>query len=128
MDVVRSLTAGRLVLWLAVLIAVLATAAIVLALFAPDQAGLPSTILASIAAGAAFAPIGAMIVRRRGNAVGWVLLAIGGGIALLTATLEYAVVSATHSDLLPAWQWIAWIGGWSFVLTAGAFALLLLLF
>jgi signal transduction histidine kinase len=128
MDDVRGPAASRLALWLAVLIAVLAAAAIVLALVAPDQGGLASTILASIAAGAAFAPIGALIVRRRGNAVGWVLLAIGGGIALVTATLEYAVVSATHSDVLPAWQWVAWIGGWSFVLTAGAFALLLLVF
>jgi signal transduction histidine kinase len=128
MDEVRSSASARLALWLSVLIAVLAAAAIVLALFAPHQAGLASTVLGSIAAGAAFAPIGALIVRRRGNAVGWALLAIGGGIALVTVTLEYAVVSATHSDVLPAWRWVAWIGVWSLVLTAGAFALLLLLF
>ena len=128
MDDIRRHALGRLALWLAVLIAVLAATAIVLALFAPGQAGLASTILASISAGAAFGPIGALVVRRRGNAVGWVLLAIGGGIALLTATLEYAVVSATHSGVLPAWRWVAWISGWTLILTAGAFALLFLLF
>ena len=119
---------GRLALTLALLVAVLAAAAIVLALFAPDQAGLASNILACISAGALFAPIGALIVRRRGNAVGWVLLAIGGGIAVLIVTLEYAIVSATHADLLPAWRWVAWLGAWCLVLTAGSFALLLLLF
>src|SRR5207245_6918752 len=114
---------GRLALWLSVVTAVLAAAAIVLALFALDQAGLASTILASAAAGAAFAPIGALIVRRRGNAVGWALLAIGGGLAFTTATLEYAIVSATHSGVLPAWRGVAWTGLLSFVLPAGRFAL-----
>src|SRR5207342_3601897 len=55
-----------LVVWGA--IAALSVAAIILALIASDQTGLPFTILACISAAAAFGPIGALIVRRRGNA------------------------------------------------------------
>jgi signal transduction histidine kinase len=119
---------GRLALGLSVAIAVLAATAIVLSLFAVDQAALPSTILACIAAGAAFGPIGALIVRRRENAVGWTLLGIGGGVALSMVTLEYAIVSVTHHDVLPAWRWVSWNGGWSLVFAAGSLAVLLLLF
>jgi signal transduction histidine kinase len=110
------------------MIAVLSVAAIVLGLAAPDQTGLPFTILACVAAGAAFGPIGALIVRRRGNAVGWTLLGIGVGIAISLATLEYGIAAATGAIALPAWRWVVWVGLWAFVLTAGAAALLLLLF
>ena len=119
---------GQLALGLCIAIAVLAVAAVVLSLFALDQAALPSTILACIAAGAAFGPIGALVVRRRGNAVGWALLAIGGSVAVSSVTVEYAIVSATHHDVLPAWRWVSWAGADSLVFTAGSLALLLLLY
>jgi signal transduction histidine kinase len=119
---------GQLALGLSVAIAVLSVIAIVLSLFATDQAALVSTILTCIAAAAAFGPIGALVVRRRGNAVGWTLLAIGGTTALSFATLEYAIASVTHDGVLPAWRWVSWAGAWGFVLTAGSLALLLLLF
>jgi signal transduction histidine kinase len=115
-----------LVVWGA--IAALSVAAIILALIASDQTGLPFTILACISAAAAFGPIGALIVRRRGNAVGWTLLGVGGGIAVSMVTLEYGIAAATHTIALPAWEWVVWIGLWSWVLTAGAAALLFLLF
>ena len=104
---------GRLALGSSVAVAILAVAAIALSLFATDQAALPSTILACIAAGAAFGPIGALIVRRRGNAVGWTLLGVGGGVALSMATLEYAIASVTHDEVLPAWEWVSWSASWS---------------
>jgi signal transduction histidine kinase len=119
---------GPLALGLSIAIAVLAVTAIVLSLFATDQAAIVSTILTCIAAGAAFGPIGALIVRRRGNAVGWTLLGIGSGVVISTVTLEYAIVSVTHDSALPAWQWVSWSGAWSLVLAAGSLALLLLLF
>ena len=128
MRLVNADQSGRLALGLSVGVAVLAVTAIVLSLFAVDQAALPSTILACIAAGAAFGPIGALIVRRRGNAVGWTLLAIGAGVAMSTVTLEYAIVSVTHDEVLPSWQWVSWTGAPSLILAAGSLALLLLLF
>ena len=113
---------------IAVAIAAASAAAIVLALITPDQSGLASTILACVAAGAAFAPVGALIVRRTGNAVGWTLLAIGAGIAISSVTLEYGIAAATGALTLPAWEWVVWIGLWSFLITAGSAALLCLLF
>jgi signal transduction histidine kinase len=123
-------TANRLALWLAIAIALLALAAIVLTLFALDQdkTFLVGNSLASISAGAAFGPIGALIVRRRGNAVGWALLGIGAGLAGSILTLEYGIVSATDAIALPAWKWVVLAGLATWFLTAGAAALLFLLF
>lgn len=119
---------GRLALGFSVAIAVVSLAAIVLSLFAVHQGALPSTILSCVSAGAAFGPIGALVVRRRDNAVGWALLGIGAGVALESVTLEYAIVSATHEGVLPAWRWVSWAGSSAILLTAGSLALLLLLF
>ena len=115
-------------LWIWGAITVLAVAAIVLALLAPHQGGLAFTLLACISAAGAFGPIGALIVRQRGNAVGWVLLSLGLGFALSMFTLEYGIVAATGRISLPAWRWVTWIGLVTWVLSAGAAALLFLLF
>jgi signal transduction histidine kinase len=119
---------GALALWLSLVTATLALAAIGLALLAPHQSGLAATILACVAAGVAFAPIGSLVVRRRGNAVGWALLGIGAGLAFSEFTVEYGIVAATRAIALPAWEWVVLVGVVTFVLTAGTVALLLLLF
>ena len=119
---------GALARWLCVSIAALAAGAIALAVVQPDQAGLAVTIVACASAAAAFGPIGALIVRRRGNAVGWALLGIGAGVAVSMFTLEYGIVSATGAIALPAWEWVTLGGLAVWVLTAGAAALLFLLF
>jgi hypothetical protein len=116
--------ANPLALWVWAVIALLSLGAIVLALIAPDQGNLATNILATVSAAAAFGPIGALIVRRRGNAVGWALLGIGGGLAASMFTLQYGIASATHAVALPAWQWVTWGGLLTFVLTGGAVALL----
>jgi signal transduction histidine kinase len=119
---------GALALWLSLLTAMLALAAIGLAVVEPHQSGLAATILACVAAGLAFAPIGSLVVRRRGNAVGWALLGIGAGLAFSEFTVEYGIVAATRAIALPAWEWVVLVGGAAFFLTAGMVALLLLLF
>ena len=119
---------GRLPLVLSAAIAALSFAAIVLALIANDQVGLPFTIASCLAAGVAFGPIGALIVRRRGNAVGWALLGVGGGLAISMVTLQYGIAAATGTIAFPAWQWVTLVSFWTWLLTAGAAALLLLLF
>jgi hypothetical protein len=43
-------------------------------------------------------------------------------------TLEYAIVAATNTIRLPAWEWVAWVSFVILLLTAGAIALLFLLF
>ena len=120
--------ADRLAVWLWALIGLFSLGTTVLALLAPDQRGLVTTLLATVSAAVAFGPIGALIVRRRGNAVGWVLLAIGGGIAISMFTLEYGIAAATGAVALPAWEWVVWSGLMTFLLTAAALALLFLVF
>jgi signal transduction histidine kinase len=108
-------------------IALIAVAAIVLSIYAGEPGQLPFMIPV-VSAAAAFGPIGALIVARRGNAVGWVLLAIGAGVAITMFTIEYALAAVNHPGVLPAWPYVAWAGLVVFLPTAGCVALLLLLF
>src|SRR4029453_16585570 len=56
---------------------------------------------------------GALIVSRRpGNAVGWICCAIGPGVALAVAPLEYATYAVAHPGSLPAPAWSSPGGPW----------------
>ena len=82
-----------------------------------------------LAVGAAV--MGALVATRvPGNAVGWLLLALGAGVSISIACGAYGEVSATTSyGPLPADEWMAWLGTWPAILTLfGATAYLLLLF
>jgi hypothetical protein len=77
------------------------------------------------------ATTGALVCTRvPGNAVGWLLLALGLGIGTTIAFAEYAQVSRTTSlGPLPAAQWVAWFGDWPGVpFLYGVPAFLLMLF
>lgn len=86
----------------------------------------PLSFLAAVAIAmtVAYACVGAFIaLRRPRNAVGWILLAIGG-VTGLTLTLD--VLAQLHA---PGWNALAWIQQWSFYLVyPAAFSMLLLLF
>ena len=73
---------------------------------------------------------GIVAARLPGNAVGWLLLALGVGVGLALACGAYAEVSATSdAGPLPADEWLAWLGDWPAVMTLfGGTAGLLLLF
>ncbi len=72
----------------------------------------------------AYACVGAFVaLRRPRNAIGWILLAIGGVTGL---TLAFDVAAQLH---LPGWNALAWIQRWSFYLVyPAAFSMLMLLF
>ncbi|MGH2554954.1 MAG: histidine kinase [Actinomycetota bacterium] len=124
-------TASRAVWWIWGFLVFLALATSVLSFLGrstqdPTDAGF--FIFAAVVGAGAFAPVGALIVARRGNAVGWTLLAIGAGFVLTMFASSYAVAATAGVEWLPAWRYVAWIGMWSWLPTAGAVPLLLLLF
>ncbi len=84
---------------------------------------------ASGIAGAAYATIGVLIVRRTGNLIGWLLEGVGLGLALLSAMGAYAVAGlATHPGALPAAGAAGALGYGVFALTGSAMAYLLFFF
>jgi hypothetical protein len=61
-----------------------------------------------------FATVGALVASRRpGNTVGWVCCAIGLGVALAVAPLEYVRYGVAHPGSLPAAAWIGWPAMWA---------------
>jgi signal transduction histidine kinase len=76
----------------------------------------------------AFATVGALIVSRRNNAVGWLLAIVGFGMGVFPFAEEYALRALVTGAGLPAVQWVAWTHQWSPPLIVGAIPLLFLLF
>jgi signal transduction histidine kinase len=80
-------------------------------------------------AGLGFATVGALIASRRNNAVGWLLLAIGLGLAMFPFAEEYTLRAlVTGAGGLPGVRWVAWTHQWCPALIVGAIPLLFLLF
>ncbi|MFN2389368.1 MAG: hypothetical protein ABR575_07170 [Actinomycetota bacterium] len=77
-----------------------------------------------------FATVGALIAARRpGNAIGWLLIAIGSGAALGNATQEYAMYALDErSGALPGGIAMAWFGAWLWPGSVALLVFLLLLF
>ena len=120
---------GSDVLWLATV--VLGVSSVVLTLIGWRDM-IVADALANAAcgiAGAAYATIGALIVRRTGNLIGWLLECIGLGLATLATTGAYAVVGlATFPGNLPAPGVVGAVATGVFGPTAVAMAFLLFFF
>src|SRR6266545_6031428 len=72
--------------------------------------------LGSTIAAVFYATLGALIVRRVHNLIGWMLLGEGAGLAILSLASAYAVVGiATHPGTLPAPQLVGLLAEWIFV-------------
>jgi signal transduction histidine kinase len=82
-------------------------------------AGAPAAIL--------YATLGALVVRRAGNVIGWFLLGTGAATAVMALTSAYAVLGVTHPGALPAPRLAGLLAEWSFVpiLTGVPFMLML---
>ena len=76
-----------------------------------------------------YATLGVLIVRRVGNRIGWMLVGVGLGLAILSLTDAYAVVGAvTHPGVLPAAKPVGTLAEWIFVPIVTGLAYVLLVF
>jgi signal transduction histidine kinase len=88
-----------------------------------------SSNLASSAAAAWYATLGALIVRRVRNRVGWLLLAEGAGLGLLALLSAYAVAGViTYPGALPAARLVGAVAEWLFFVVVAGFAVTIFFF
>jgi hypothetical protein len=119
-------TAARLAwsIWVTTLVLIVAA----LALAAANPGGLPIGYVGLSVAFLSSATVGALVASRRpGNAVGWICCAIGLGVALAVAPLEYVRYSVAHPSSLPAAAWIGWPALWAWFPAQGLMSTFLLL-
>jgi signal transduction histidine kinase len=114
--------------WCAV--AVLALAGAVLTVLASGDLVTSDTIsnFATAPAAVLYATLGALVVRREGNVIGWLVLGVGAGTAVMGSASAYAVLGITHPGTLPAPELMALLAEWSFVPVNAALVFMLLLF
>ena len=85
--------------------------------------------LLSAFAGVFYATLGALIVRRASNVIGWILLGVGFGLAYITLAGSYAVFGLlTRPGSLPGSALMGASGEWVFVATSITLGLLLFVF
>ena len=75
-----------------------------------------------------YATLGALIVRRAGNIIGWILIGIGAGLAIMSLASAYAVLGVTHPGTLPAPELVGLLAEWTFIPVLTGVGFLLLLF
>ncbi len=80
-------------------------------------------------AAAAYATLGALIIRRAGNVIGWIMMGGGVALAFLALASVYGVIGvATFPGSLPAAKQVGTFAQASFALVAFAIAFMFLLF
>ena len=85
--------------------------------------------LGAAAGAAAYATLGALIVRRAGNVIGWIMLGMAGALAFLALASAYAVTGiATFPGSLPAARLVGALAQGSFAPVLFTIAFMLLLF
>ena len=75
-----------------------------------------------------YATLGALVVRRAGNMIGWLLLGIGALSAIMVSASAYAVLGITHPGTLPVPELVGLLAEWSFVPIFTGLGFMLLLF
>jgi signal transduction histidine kinase len=96
---------------------------------AQGEAGNPYEILAWLAGALVFPVVGALIASRRaGGPIGWICLAVGLAIAATGLSERYAVYAlVTEPGSLPAGEFAAYMGSWSWVVFIGLIGVFLIL-
>jgi len=84
--------------------------------------------LGGTVAAVVYATLGALIVNRAGNIIGWLLIGIGAGEAIMSLASAYAVLGITHSAALPAPELAGLLAEWCFVPIFAGVSFVLMLF
>jgi signal transduction histidine kinase len=111
-------------------VAVLSVANLILTIMARNDLVTADAVLGLIYAPAAvlYATLGALIVRRAGNVIGWLLIGIGGAQAINWLASAYAVFGVAHPGTLPAPELAGLLAEWSFIPVFTGLGFMLLLF
>jgi signal transduction histidine kinase len=116
-------------LWAVVLLAALAAVAMTIVAGGDLAAGDLASNLGNAVAAVGYATLGALIVRRAGNVIGWIMLGEGAALAFLPLASIYAVIGiATSPGTLPAAKQVGTLAECSFPAAVFAIAFMFLLF
>ena len=84
--------------------------------------------LSAAPAAVLYATLGALVVRRAGNVIGWLLLGEGAALASMEAASAYAVLGITQPGTLPAPELVGLLAEWSVIPVFVVLGFMLLLF
>ena len=84
--------------------------------------------LCDVPAAVLYATLGALIVRRAGNVIGWYLAGAGIAVAAVGLASAYAVLGISNPGTLPEPRVVGLLGEWSFVPLVCGIAFMFLLF
>jgi signal transduction histidine kinase len=116
------------VAWFAVTVLALAGAVLTVLASGPLRTSETISNFAAAPAAVLYATLGALVVRRAGNVIGWFVLGVGAATAIMASASDYAVLGITHPGTLPAPELVALLAEWSFVPVFAALIFMLLLF
>jgi signal transduction histidine kinase len=116
-------------LWAGTVLAALATVALTVVAWGNLTADDGFSQLSGTVAAVTYATLGALIVRRAGNLIGWIMIGVGAGLAFLGVASAYAVIgAATYPGAVPAAKLVGLLAECSFAPSTFTIAFMFLLF
>ena len=116
-------------LWTGTVLAAVATVAMTVVARGNLTANDGFSELSGAVAAVTYATLGALIVRRAGNLIGWIMMGVGAGLAFLGVASAYAVIGAvTYPGAVPAPKLVGLLAECSFVPCTFTIAFMFLLF
>jgi hypothetical protein len=116
-------------LWAGTVLAAIATVAMTVVVWGNLTANDGFSELGGAVAAVTYATLGALIVRRAGNLIGWIMMGVGAGLAFLGVASAYAVIAvATYPGAVPAGKLVGLLAECSFAPCTFTIAFMFLLF
>ncbi len=115
--------------WAGVVLIAVAGAALTILAWGDFKANDAISNLGAAVSAVGYATLGALIVRRVRNPIGWLLLIAGAGLGMLSLFSSYAIAGIlTHPGGLPAAKPVGAVAEWAFFPVVASLAYMLLLF